>query len=122
MSRLLARVGHALTNNNSNRKFAYLLFKNTSKIDGCRLKIIISWQKRNFSSSTAWKMMLSGENAALGVVNGGGCGGDKNSGRGGGRCGTLTMENLNPNILNVEYAVRGPLVIRAGEIEKELKQ
>lgn len=30
----------------------------------------------------------------------------------------LTMENINPNIVKMEYAVRGPLVIRAGEIEK----
>ncbi|CAH0546430.1 unnamed protein product [Brassicogethes aeneus] len=35
---------------------------------------------------------------------------------------TLTMENLNPNIKVMEYAVRGPLVIRAGEIEKELEK
>lgn len=35
---------------------------------------------------------------------------------------TLTLENLNPNVKVMEYAVRGPLVIRAGEIEKELEQ
>jgi alanine transaminase len=34
---------------------------------------------------------------------------------------TLTMENLNPRVIDVEYAVRGPIVIRAAEIEKELK-
>ena len=34
---------------------------------------------------------------------------------------TLTMENLNPRVIEVEYAVRGPIVIRAAEIEKELK-
>jgi hypothetical protein len=33
----------------------------------------------------------------------------------------LTMENLNPRVIDVEYAVRGPIVIRAAEIEKELK-
>ena len=32
----------------------------------------------------------------------------------------LTMETLNPHIKTMEYAVRGPIVIRAGEIEKEL--
>lgn len=32
------------------------------------------------------------------------------------------MDNLNPNIKVMEYAVRGPLVIRAGEIEKELEK
>lgn len=32
------------------------------------------------------------------------------------------MENLNPNIIEMEYAVRGPLVIRAVEIEKELER
>ncbi|CAK1544807.1 unnamed protein product [Leptosia nina] len=32
----------------------------------------------------------------------------------------VTMENINPNIVKLEYAVRGPLVTRAGEIEKEL--
>lgn len=33
----------------------------------------------------------------------------------------LTEENMNPLIKQMEYAVRGPLVIRALEIEKELK-
>lgn len=33
----------------------------------------------------------------------------------------LTLENMNPNIVKMEYAVRGPLVIRATEIERELK-
>ncbi|XP_055909619.1 alanine aminotransferase 1 [Eupeodes corollae] len=32
----------------------------------------------------------------------------------------LAVENINPNFITMEYAVRGPLVIRAGEIEKEL--
>lgn len=32
------------------------------------------------------------------------------------------MESLNPNIRVMEYAVRGPIVARAAEIEKELKQ
>ncbi|KAF2882326.1 hypothetical protein ILUMI_23850 [Ignelater luminosus] len=36
------------------------------------------------------------------------------------RC--LNMEDLNPNVKVMEYAVRGPLVIRAGEIEKELEK
>ncbi|CAM2698913.1 unnamed protein product [Rotaria socialis] len=31
------------------------------------------------------------------------------------------METLNPRILDVEYAVRGPIVIRAAEIEKQIK-
>lgn len=35
---------------------------------------------------------------------------------------TLTLDNLNPNVKVMEYAVRGPLVIRAGEIEKELEK
>ena len=34
---------------------------------------------------------------------------------------TLTLENMNPCIKTMEYAVRGPLVIRATEIEKELQ-
>nr|BBA45753.1 alanine aminotransferase [Pachyrhynchus infernalis] len=34
----------------------------------------------------------------------------------------LSMDTLNPNIKVLEYAVRGPLVIRAGEIEKELEK
>ena len=34
---------------------------------------------------------------------------------------TLTMKTLNPRVIEVEYAVRGPIVIRAGEIEKEIK-
>lgn len=34
----------------------------------------------------------------------------------------LSIDTLNPNIKVLEYAVRGPLVIRAGEIEKELEK
>ena len=33
----------------------------------------------------------------------------------------LNMTNINPNLKNLEYAVRGPIVIRASEIEEELK-
>ncbi len=33
----------------------------------------------------------------------------------------LTMKTLNPRVIDVEYAVRGPIVIRAAEIEKEIK-
>lgn len=32
----------------------------------------------------------------------------------------ITMENLNPQVIKMEYAVRGPLVIRATALEKEL--
>ena len=35
---------------------------------------------------------------------------------------TLTLDNMNPCIKRMEYAVRGPLVIRAVEIEKELEK
>lgn len=35
---------------------------------------------------------------------------------------SLTMDNLNPRVIEVEYAVRGPIVIRAAEIENALKQ
>lgn len=35
---------------------------------------------------------------------------------------TVTLENMNQNIKRMEYAVRGPLVIRANEIEKELQK
>lgn len=35
---------------------------------------------------------------------------------------TITMQSLNPCIKTMEYAVRGPLVIRATAIEKELEQ
>ncbi|CAF0718216.1 unnamed protein product [Adineta steineri] len=35
---------------------------------------------------------------------------------------SLTIENLNPRVIEVEYAVRGPIVIRAAEIEKQLKE
>ena len=34
----------------------------------------------------------------------------------------LTMETLNPCVKEMEYAVRGPIVKRAGDIETELKQ
>ncbi|KAF2344361.1 hypothetical protein FHG87_024883, partial [Trinorchestia longiramus] len=33
----------------------------------------------------------------------------------------LTLENMNPHVKKLEYAVRGPLVIRATAIEKELQ-
>ena len=33
----------------------------------------------------------------------------------------ITVENINPQVKTMEYAVRGPLVIRAVELEKELK-
>ncbi|KAI1729704.1 aminotransferase class I and II domain-containing protein [Ditylenchus destructor] len=32
----------------------------------------------------------------------------------------LTLDSINPNVKTMEYAVRGPIVIRAVEIEKEL--
>lgn len=35
---------------------------------------------------------------------------------------TLNMENLNPCVKVMAYAVRGPLLIRAGEIENELEK
>lgn len=34
----------------------------------------------------------------------------------------LTVETINPNVVTMQYAVRGPLVIRAVELEKELAQ
>ncbi|GBO26387.1 Alanine aminotransferase 2 [Araneus ventricosus] len=34
----------------------------------------------------------------------------------------VTLENMNPNFKNMEYAVCGPLSIRTSEIENELKQ
>jgi len=34
----------------------------------------------------------------------------------------LILDNMNPNIRIMEYAVRGPLLIRATEIENELKK
>ncbi|XP_063704820.1 alanine aminotransferase 1 [Culicoides brevitarsis] len=34
----------------------------------------------------------------------------------------VTLDNINPSIKVMEYAVRGPLVIRAGQIEKELQE
>ena len=34
---------------------------------------------------------------------------------------TITLENMNPCVKKMEYAVRGPLVIRATEIEKEIE-
>lgn len=34
----------------------------------------------------------------------------------------VTLESMNPNVIKMEYAVRGPLVIRAAEIEKEMQQ
>lgn len=34
----------------------------------------------------------------------------------------LSVDNINQNIRNLEYAVRGPLVLRADQLSKELKQ
>jgi len=34
----------------------------------------------------------------------------------------VNIDNINKNIKEMEYAVRGPLVFRAFEIEKELEQ
>lgn len=35
---------------------------------------------------------------------------------------TLTLDTLNPQVKAVEYAVRGPIVIKAGEIERYLEE
>lgn len=35
---------------------------------------------------------------------------------------TLTMATLNPQVKAVEYAVRGPIVVKAGDIERELQR
>ena len=32
----------------------------------------------------------------------------------------MTVDNINPNVITMQYAVRGPIVIRAVELEKEL--
>lgn len=34
----------------------------------------------------------------------------------------ITFDKINPNIKVMEYIVRGPIVIRAAEIENEIKQ
>lgn len=34
----------------------------------------------------------------------------------------LTLESMNPLVKALEYAVRGPIVLKAGEIEKELRK
>lgn len=34
----------------------------------------------------------------------------------------LTLDSMNPNVKRVEYAVRGPIVQRAMQIEKELRE
>ena len=33
----------------------------------------------------------------------------------------LTVDSMNENVKAVQYAVRGPIVIRAGEIENEIR-
>ena len=33
----------------------------------------------------------------------------------------LKLDNINQNAIRMEYAVRGPIVIRAGELERQLK-
>jgi hypothetical protein len=44
----------------------------------------------------------------------------KNNGAPSGK--VVTLDNMNPHLKKMEYAVRGPLVIRATQIEKELGQ
>ncbi|XP_061421755.1 alanine aminotransferase 1-like [Lethenteron reissneri] len=38
------------------------------------------------------------------------------------RWGGLTLDSMNPNVRAVEYAVRGPIVVRAEQVERELLQ
>lgn len=38
------------------------------------------------------------------------------------RARSLTMATLNPQVKAVEYAVRGPIVMKAGDIEREMQQ
>ena len=38
------------------------------------------------------------------------------------KCRILTIENLNPRVIDVKYAIRGPIAIRAAEIEQKLKE
>jgi alanine transaminase len=35
---------------------------------------------------------------------------------------TISLDNMNPNVKGMEYAVRGPLVIRATQIEREIRE
>ena len=42
--------------------------------------------------------------------------------QGSSRAKVLTMDTMNPTVKKVEYAVRGPIVQRAVELEKELSQ
>lgn len=35
---------------------------------------------------------------------------------------TLTIDNMNPNVKEMEFAVRGPIVIRGGQLEKDLEK
>lgn len=57
------------------------------------------------SSSNSWSLHLSGRSAPGMATMASRC---------------VTLDDINPNVKIMEYAVRGPLVIRAGEIEKEL--
>ena len=34
----------------------------------------------------------------------------------------LTIENLNPRVIAIKYAIRGPIAIRAAEIDQQLKK
>lgn len=35
---------------------------------------------------------------------------------------SLTVDNINQNLLNIQYAVRGPILERAVQIERELEK
>jgi len=82
---------------------------------------------RSWSTVTTWRAVISGV-WSTSVVVAGGCrphattvvARSSSSVVGCGR--VLTMDTLNPNVRAMEYAVRGPIVVRAAEIEQELQQ
>jgi len=85
---------------------------------------------RSSSRVTSWRAAVSGV-WSTSVVVAGGCRphaavvttARSSSSASVGGCGrVLTMDTLNPNVRAMEYAVRGPIVVRAAEIEQELQQ
>ncbi|KAM9167087.1 alanine aminotransferase 1 isoform 2-T2 [Mergus octosetaceus] len=60
--------------------------------------------------------------AAAATSLGSGSGSRSGSGSGGGRPPVLSGSSMNPAVRRVEYAVRGPIVTRALQLEQELRQ
>lgn len=81
---------------------------NTGNIMWCR-----GWSRNRCGQLRAWHSIQR----AMATGDGGACNCVEKTGKG-----FITIENMNPCLKRMEYAVRGPIVMRALEIEKELQE